>query len=361
MPSPSMWPRSSDAVHYGLSPMGLAAVMIALLLAGCNRQGDAIVSIALHPTNPRILYVSTNESVYKTRDGGDTWARMATDLSSYRILSLAIDPLHPATVYAGTMMDAVYKSPDGGQHWMPHNVGLKEHISVVNQFIFHPQDTERIYAATTVGVFYSDDGGRTWTERMHGMKEVHIVIALAMDPQRADTLYAGTTGGVYRTFDGGAVWRKINRGLIPDDLLDASLALGINVLAVDPTRGATVYAGTTKGLYKSNDAGEHWERIGADALADQYISSFMIDPRDSNRLYAGGRAGIERSLDGGTTWRSVNDGLGSLNIRTLALSPLDSQLVYAGTNGSGLYRSRNGGEQWSAITLRVAPESPNPA
>ncbi|HZS10993.1 MAG TPA: hypothetical protein VFA38_02005, partial [Nitrospirales bacterium] len=163
----------------------IVASLTALLAAGaCGRSSTAIVSIALHPTNPQIVYVSTNESVYKTRDGGLTWERMATDLSSYRVLTLAIDPAHPATVYAGTMMDAVYKSPDGGQHWMPHNVGLKEHISVVNQFVFHPEDSERIYTATTVGVFYSGDGGRTWEERMRGMKEVHIVIALAMDPRR---------------------------------------------------------------------------------------------------------------------------------------------------------------------------------
>src|ERR671918_157649 len=82
--------------------------------------------------------------------------------SNTAIVSIALHPTNPATVYAGTMMDAVYKSPDGGQHWMPYNVGLKEHVSVVNQFVFHPADSERLYAATTVGVFYSGDGGRTW-------------------------------------------------------------------------------------------------------------------------------------------------------------------------------------------------------
>ena len=107
-----------------------------------GKPSDAIVAIALHPTNASIVYIATNESVYKTRDRGTTWERMATDLSSYRVLSLALDPQHPATVYAGTMFDAVYKSPDGGQHWMPHNAGLKEHVSVVNQFVFDPRDSE---------------------------------------------------------------------------------------------------------------------------------------------------------------------------------------------------------------------------
>src|SRR2546422_6750289 len=78
------------------------------------------------------------------------------------------------------MGDAVYKSPDGGQSWTPHNAGLKEHVSVVNQFVFHPTDADLIYVATTVGVFRSKDGGRLWEERMYGMKEVHYVVTLAI-------------------------------------------------------------------------------------------------------------------------------------------------------------------------------------
>jgi photosystem II stability/assembly factor-like uncharacterized protein len=272
------------------------------------------------------------------------------------VLTLAIDPVHPATVYAGTMMDAVYKSPDGGQHWMPHNIGLKEHISVVNQFVFHPENSDRIYAATTVGVFFSSDGGRTWEERMRGMKEVHIVIALAMDPRRPHILYAGTTGGAYRTSDGGMSWTKINRGLIPENILDASLALGINTLVVDPQHTETVYAGTTKGLFKSLDGGEHWERIAADALTDQYVSSLILD--DAGTLFAGGRAGIQLSTDGGVSWRSINAGLDSLNIRTLAMSATRGRL-YAGTNGSGLYRSDDRGEHWAAIPLTLKPSAPS--
>src|SRR5207253_7077053 len=69
--------------------------------------------------------------------------------------ALPIYPHSPANVLAGTMGDAVYKSPDGGQSWTPHNAGLKEHVSVVNQFVFHPTDADLIYVATTVGVFRS--------------------------------------------------------------------------------------------------------------------------------------------------------------------------------------------------------------
>ena len=205
-----------------------AWVLCCLLLSvtACGKQSDTVVAIAPHPRNPDILYVATNESLYKTRDGGATWSKMTTDLSSFRILTLGVDPHSPANVLAGTMGDAVYKSPDGGQSWTPHNAGLKEHVSVVNQFVFHPTDADLIYVATTVGVFRSKDGGRLWEERMYGMKEVHYVVTLAMDPHNPDVMYAGTTGGVYKTTDGTAHWEKVNNGLIPKEKLDAAMEIG---------------------------------------------------------------------------------------------------------------------------------------
>src|SRR6478609_6097448 len=144
----------------------VSALLTLFALTSCGKPSDAIVAIALHPTNASIVYIATNESVYKTRDGG--------------------------------------------QHWMPHNAGLKEHVSVVNQFVFDPRDSETIYTATTVGVFRTTDAGRLWDERMVGMKEVHIVVTVAIDPLRPSVLYAGTTGGAYRSLDGGGRWQKIN-------------------------------------------------------------------------------------------------------------------------------------------------------
>lgn len=158
------------------------ALFLCLAGSGCQKESEAIVSIALHPTNANILYVATNDAVYKSRDEGRLWERFPS-FSARRVTTLAIDPEFPATIYAGTMADAVYKSPDGGQHWLPHNVGLKEHVSFINQFVFHPVDHDQIYAATTVGAFYTKDGGREWEERMAGMKEVHIVVSIAIHPR----------------------------------------------------------------------------------------------------------------------------------------------------------------------------------
>ena len=341
--------------------LGSALLLTILFLGlwGCGKPSDSVVSIALHPTKPNIIYVATNDAVYKTRDGGGTWKLLPT-FSARRVVTLGIDPKFPATVYAGMMGDAVYKSPDGGQRWLPHNVGLKEHVSYVNQFVFHPHDTATIYAATTVGVFRTRDGGRIWEEQMKGMKEVHIVVALAMNPRNPEILYAGTTGGVYRSPDGAASWRKVNNGLIPAEILDAALSLGVNMLIVDPVTPDTVYAGTTKGLFKTTDGAETWVRIG-ESLPDQFISSLAVDPTRPHVLYAGGRAGVHQSRDGGQSWQAINQGLQTLNVRTIAMSPRDPRILYTGTNGSGLYVTSNAGGVWKPIPLdarSTPPQSP---
>jgi len=330
----------------------LALVPFVLFSLACQKESKSVVSIALHPKNPDILYVSTNDAVYKSRDGGGTWEKFPS-FSARRVTTLAIDPLLPATIYAGTMGDAVYKSSDGGQHWLPHNVGLKEHVSFINQFVFHPAASEQIYAATTVGAFYTKDAGREWIERMNGMKEVHIVTSIAINLQNPSVLYGGTTGGVYRSDDAAATWKKINSGLIPETELMAAMALGVNAIEIEQTRPEVVYAGTTKGLFRTVDKGEHWKRIG-ESVTDPFVSSVVLHPIDASQLYLGGPAGVWKSLDGGKTWQAMNKGLTTLNIRVLAMAPTNSQILYAGTNDSGLYCSSDAGATWAPMPLKSA-------
>ena len=330
-----------------------ASVALVLFCVGCQKDSEAIVSIALHPTNANILYVATNDAVYKSRDGGQLWEKFPS-FSARRVTTVAIDPQLPATIYAGTMGDAVYKSPDGGQHWLPHNVGLKEHVSFVNQFVFHPALSEKIYAATTVGAYYTKDAGREWEERMNGMKEVHIVTSIAINPKDPTILYGGTTGGIYRSDDAAMSWKKINNGLIPDTELMASMALGVNAIEIDRVNPDIVYAGTTKGLFRTANRGEQWERIGL-SLPDPFVSSIVIHPTEPSVLYIGGPGGVWKSSDSGKTWQVMNQGLATLNVRALAMAPKNAQTLYAGTNGSGLYRSTDAGATWTAVPLTAAP------
>src|SRR5881296_725192 len=141
-----------------VSLLPITLLSLTCVLAGCGGS-DGIVVIALHPTNPNIFYVATTDYIYKTRDGGQTWENLSKGMTHSRVISMAIDPVYPATVYAGTKGDAVFKSYDGGQRWVSQRTGLDDVTvtSVVNQIVFEPTNNIRLFAATTMGVFESED------------------------------------------------------------------------------------------------------------------------------------------------------------------------------------------------------------
>ena len=322
-----------------------------LVLAGCG-QSETVVEVALHPTKAHIVYMATNDYIYKTRDGGTHWEKMSGGMTYSRVIALAIDPLFPANILAGTKGDAVYKSYDGGQRWVSRQTGLHDVTisSVVHQLVFAPGSSSHVFAATSLGVFESNDGGETWTKRMEGMKEVLMVISLDIDHQQPQTLYAGTSGGVYKSVDGAMTWGKVNTGLVAPDVLKSSRALGVTRIKVDPFNPDNVYTATLEGLYQTGNGGESWNRIG-ESLPDHMLSELLLDPHQVGVVYVGHREGISRSEDGGVTWETRNTGLTNINIRALAISAIDSQVLYAGTNGKGLFHTHDSGMSWKPIPL----------
>ncbi|MDH5194683.1 MAG: hypothetical protein OEW32_13430, partial [Nitrospira sp.] len=313
-------------------------------------RSDPIVLIQLHPKNPDIIYVATNDYIYKTRDGGQTWANLSQGMSHSRVIAMAVDPAYPATVYAGTKGDAVYKSHDGGQRWASMRSGLDDATisSVVNQFLFDPTDAQHIFIATTMGVFETKNGGEQWVKKMEGMKEVLMVVTLGMDPTRPSILYAGTSGGVYKSIDQAGHWEKVNNGLVPPNMVKTSRALNVTAILVDSYEPETVYAATLAGMYKTTDGAKAWKRIG-ESLADQMIVGMVLDRTRRGVLYITGRDGVHRCEDGGMIWKAINKGLTSTNVRAIVQSDVDPRVFYAGTNGSGLYRSQDAGETWEPM------------
>ena len=330
----------------------LAIVVMVSFFAACGQRSDTVVAIELHPTKPNILYIATDEAVYKSSDTGATWKRLNGELARTRVISLAIDPQLPANVFAGTNGDGTYKSPDGGRNWHQFNAGQQKGTisAIVNQVVFNPLGSETIYAATTVGVFRSSDGGRNWTERMGGMTEINFVVALAIDLAHPNIMYAGTTGGVYRTKNATESWEKITKGMVAFDAKMASMALGVNRIVIDGTNPDIVYAGTTQGLFKSTNQGDQWTKVGK-ALNGVYISEIQLDPIHSQIVYLATSGGVQKSIDGGNTWERKNSGIQATSIRSIRMSPQDQNILYAGTNGGGLYRTVNGGETWSRLPL----------
>jgi len=324
------------------------------LLCGCVSGADTVVAIALHPTDPNILYVVTHEGPLKTYDGGTTWQKIFTRMSQSRVLAIGIDPAIPSTVYLGTKDDGVYSSYDGGRQWLSLRAGLDDVrvTAEVQQIVFAPGPQKRVFLATAMGVFELSAEGNTWQKRMAGITNVLMVTALAVDSGRPDVLYAGTSSGVYKTTDGARTWRDANAGMLQTDRVVSSRALGVTALAIDPHQPDIAYVGTLDGLYKTRDGGRAWTRIGRE-LASQSIHALVLDPGRQDEIYVGGPTGVFKSRDGGMTWENRSADLLSRNVLTLAASRTSPALVYAGTNGGGLLRSRDGATTWEPVPLAV--------
>ncbi|HET6466477.1 MAG TPA: hypothetical protein VFH55_12785 [Nitrospiria bacterium] len=337
-----------QAVRYWLRAL-VAVSFGGVLFLGCSGKSNVVTAIVINPDQPAILFIATNDSVYKTRDDGATWVPVTEGLSNARILSLAIHPINISTIYAGTLGDAVYRSVDGGNRWSIINAGLKEHVTVVNAFIFYPRDPETILAATTVGFFKTINGGMMWDEMSNkGMDSVYIVSA-ALDPTDTNILYAGTSGGVYKTVNGGMTWHESNNGLMRIEP-GSALSLGVNSLAMDPVKTTTLYAGTTRGAFKTIDGAANWTKI-QEGIGERFIAAILIHPTLGTTLFAGAQGGVYQSTDGGEHWAALNNGLTNLSVRALVMHPKDPNILYAGTQG-GLFKTVDGGAHWTALTIR---------
>jgi photosystem II stability/assembly factor-like uncharacterized protein len=131
-------------------------------------------------------------------------------------------------------------------------------------------------------------------------------------------------------------------------MIKSSRALNVTSIQVDPFEPDTVYAATLAGLFKTTDGAKSWVRI-AETLSDQMIIAMMLDRSKKGVIYIAGRDGVHRSGDGGMTWSTLNNGFTSTNVRSIAQSATDPEVFYAGTNGSGLYRSKDAGESWEPM------------
>ncbi len=157
----------------------------------------------------------------------------------------------------------------------------------------------------------------------------------------------GTGRGLFRLAPGDGAWQHLSNGL-PEDA-------DVHALTVHPLDPATVYAGTTRGLFRSTNRGESWQGLELDGgRAD--VWSVTIDPENSRRLFAGASpVAVTKSEDGGEHWQKLLDpGLPhdrvvmgfACRVMRIAIDPGEPQSVYATLEANGAMRSRDGGESW---------------
>lgn len=201
-----------------------------------------------------------------------------------------------------------------------------------------PGDSNIMYTGSNgIGMYKSTDAGASWffIESL----DVPYIYAIAIDPKNSDVVYVGSYEGIYKTIDGGATWQKKNNGL-----LDPQVRFGV---IIDPDNSQVVYVGTRNHVFKTEDGGDNWESVLEDA---EYVNILVFDPGNSNTIYAGDRNGVWKTVDSGANWSFSQNGLPqSPFIYGLAVDPSNPDIIYAGMRG--LYRSDDGGENWSLIGL----------
>ncbi len=337
-----LWGSSASLVHAGNN-----------VWTSLGPSGGTVNDLAIDPLTPTTLYAGTDSGVFKSTDGARTWQAMNTGLSLLSVTALVIDPLTPTTLYAGTTDPGVpggggvFKSTDGAHTWQAMNTGLRTNLGFVRFLAIDPLTPTTLYAGTDSGVFKSTDGARTWVPiEPPNLGQLSFgVAALAIDPLTPTTLYAGTNGGgVFKSTDGASTWQAMNTGLG---------TLSIAALAIDPLTSTTLYVGTSSGVFESTDGASTWvqiEPIGAAALA--------IDPLTPTTLYAGANGAVFKSTDSGSTWQAMNTGLnsnlGTPSIAILAIDPLTPTILYAVSTRllighnlvSSVFKSTDGARTW---------------
>lgn len=174
--------------------------------------------------------------------------------------------------------------------------------------------------------------------------------AAAFHPTRDGVIYlAGDVNGVYKSEDHGKQFRIINKGLSD---------YGVYGLAVDPATPDTVYAATVSGLCKSIDAGETWKTIGQTpelrkALSGQRgksVRSVAVDPADSRIVYvASPFGGIYKSTDGGENWQVAYPAGEGKAFHSVAVAAKEPAMVLAGTSDAGVLMSDDAGKTWRPL------------
>ncbi|HTM58033.1 MAG TPA: hypothetical protein VL123_06430 [Candidatus Udaeobacter sp.] len=318
------------------------------------------------------LYVgAAGGGVWKSVDGGTTF-KPVFDKYTQSIGAIAIDPVHPKTVWVGTgeswtrnsvsIGDGLYKSTDGGDDWQKLGLDSTERIA---RIAIDPQHPDTVYVAATGhlwnddthrGVYRTRDGGKIWERVLYGDASTGCA-DIVLDPSNPRTVYAslwtfrrkpwsfssgGVKSGLFKSTDGGTTWRELRNGLPAGMLGRISLA----VTPADPARVYAVVEAKESALYRSDDRGESWRKMNAGGnitLRPFYFGRLAADPKNADRVY---KPGLQLSIseDGGKTFTGAAQSVHS-DMHALWINPNNPEQMFVGCDG-GVYATEDRGTYW---------------
>ena len=339
-------------------------------------RGGRSVAVAGSAARPSEYYMgTTGGGVFKTLDGGQSWAPVTDKYFGGTIGGIAVAPSNPDVVYVGggeyalrgnvSHGEGVWKSTDAGKTWT--SLGLKP-TRQISRVLVHPTNPDVVYIAAQGnvwaptadrGVYRSRDGGKNWTKVLF-RNDSTGASDLAFDPANPNVLYAafwqagrtpwmlnsgGAGSGVFKSTDGGDTWRDIshNPGM-PAGLFGN---IGLTVSAANPNLVFAIIEADSGGVYRSTDGGATWARTNADRSLRQrawYYSKIHADPQDTNVVYVN-NVNFNKSTDGGKTFRPVR-GIPHGDSHDFWIAPNDNKRMIESDDG-GASVSTDGGRTWT--------------
>ncbi len=377
---------------------------------GPANMSGRVADIALAPGNPKAFYVGfATGGLFKTINAGTTFAPVFDNYETASIGSVVVADAPPdwpgwaqeqadenteqpdadrgraKIVWVGTgegngrnsssWGHGAYRSTDGGASFT--HLGLAD-THDIPRLAVDPRDPDTCYVAALGhlwganeerGVYKTTDAGASW-QRVLYVNENTGACDVIVDPKDPDTVYAGMytrrrsaysfqsggqEGGIYRSTDAGANWTKLTNGLPPQ-----TGRIGLDIYATDPR---IVYAvvesdhggwgpgtfdsySTSGGVFRSEDRGESWTRMGDLNPRAFYFSRVRVDPSDDQRIYLLGWT-LYVSDDGGRNFRRTAR-KPHVDMHAFVIDPDDSDHLLMGTDG-GIYISHDRGSTWDYL------------
>ncbi len=315
------------------------------ILAGI--EGEAVRGLALAASDPDVMVVGTMTGVFRSRDGGAVWQRISpaghVDLKT--VGSVAVDPVDPERVYAGTW-HLPWRTSDGGRTWQPMRAGMIDDSDVMTLTVDR-RGRDVVYATACSGIYRSGGQDRRWSKLRGIPGSSRRTRAFAQDPERPQVLYAGTTEGLWASQDDGASWRL----LTPRSLV---------VNAIVPLPGGELLLGADgAGVLRSDDGGDLW-RASNEGFSDRFVSRVLFDAA-RGRLLVGIRGdrlhgGVRVAASPVGPWSALAAGLEGREVLSLALA---GDGVLAGTD-DGIFFLEATGPTWRRLPTTVGGMDPHP-
>jgi photosystem II stability/assembly factor-like uncharacterized protein len=358
---------------------------------GARNIGAAVMSgriaaiAARHEDDGRttVFVGAASGGVWKSLDDGTTYKPVFDKQDVQSSGAIALDPRDPKTIWVGTgeswtrnsvsVGNGIYKSTDGGDTWA--NMGLKDSERIV-KIAVDPTDSNTVYAcapgklwsdSADRGLYKTSDGGKSWTLVLKGSNLSTGCASLSMDPGHPQTLFASlwdfrrkgwtfrsggddatkpSGSGLFKTTDGGKTWSEVtekgNKGF-------PAKPYGRIAVAMAPSNTKIVYAmveSEHSSLYRSDDGGATWDKRDNSQMMvwrPFYFGNLIVDPTNPERLFKPD-LGLVQSLDGGHSFANVGGGAHG-DFHDVWIDPKNPAHVLAGDDG-GMWYSQDAGNQW---------------